>query len=195
MAGYVRAYFKCFFWNGVATRSQYIRFYLVNLVFTSAALYGLFFHHGFVEWESSLGACVPKERVPYVAFLVLAEGASFVFLIFSYVNVVFKSQPLCWRRAYKDLTTVGHRLEWRLYRLLWIWFPWTVLAISELSWGAVRDVVNGCVSSGGTIQFGQSGYRLQLFWALIWPNALLVLAPIVFVYWFFVRWKSDGSGR
>jgi hypothetical protein len=191
LIGYLRAYLHGFLWSGVATRSQYTRLYFVSLAFAGAVLVGLFrdldFLHSHPEFNDRF-PCKPVLPVHFLALFVLAEVASFMFLLFSYAGLYIKGRPFSGQTAYHDLTTVGHRLEWRLYRLLWLWFPLVMLALGLLAAPDFRVVVTDCEVLRDARPMSLFSYKLSLLKSLMLPYLAIMFVAVVGVYWWFVRW-------
>jgi hypothetical protein len=186
---YLSAYLRCFRWKCDDTRVEYGRFYLLNWAFTSYALYLFYWYTSFLQGREISYGCQPEQSLPFLAIFVIAEIASFVLLACSYIDLAFKREALSWRRVLSDFTTIGPRSNWRMYRLMWIWFPYTLLIVTYLSSGAVKDIVTDCVMARGPT--GSIPYSLLLLWPLLWRGLSVASLVIIGANWIAFRWKPS----
>jgi hypothetical protein len=187
---YLRSYLECFKWKCADTRVEYGRFYLLNWAFTSYALFVLYYYTGFLEKHDVSYGCLPEKHLPFPAVFLISEIASFILLACSYIDVALnRANRITWRRITSDFRTIGPRPNWRLYRLMWVWFPYTILIVSLISSGHTQETTAACVYSRAPAEH----YRLHLLWSLIWPGLTVASLLIIGANWLAFRWKLTSK--
>lgn len=183
-----------FFRDNIASRSVFGRFYWVSLFICSFAI---FYHYNIaqqyevaVSGDPNLSRCYPNKTLPFLAFFVLAELASFILLIGSRIAgfVVVRLWPAAVTTAnglpIYSIAQKSNIVFRRLYRLMWGWFPITLTLSVIISQDRLQQSIALCAEAGPS-----ASIWIQ---AIVFPGLVVAFAIVTAANWVFFRWPLDG---
>lgn len=190
-ANYLLSYFRCFQWNCADTRVEYGRFYFLNWAFASLALYIFYGSTNLLTGHAVSYGCEAEKPLPRLSVFFISEATSFLLLSFSYIDLAWKRRTVNWKKIRSDFETIGPRSNWRLYKLMWVWFPYTVLIVSYFASGTIEDVIKDCVGTRGPM--GLLPYSLHLLWPLVWSGLSVAFLLIIGGNWIAFKWQLSAT--
>lgn len=180
--------------ENVITKSQFGRFYWVSLLICAFALY-----YYYLEAQQYGGTSVDHPEcylpgdLPFFAFFVLAEIASFVLLTGARfagwgmvriwtADALVLDENLQARSSPLTRTQRAHVITRRLYGEMWGWFPITLALAVLISGDKLGSVVDDCFRERHLSSIG-------FVTTLIWPGLVVAFVIVAASNWLLFRWR------
>lgn len=179
--------------DNVITKSQFGRFYWVSLFICA---FSLFYYYVVAQQYDSksveFSECTPSSPLPFFAFFVLAEVASFVLLVGAQIagwgmvriwnaDTLILDQNLKLQASELTSARRGHVIGRRLYGQMWGWFPITLALAVAISQNQLASVVSRCADTHLLDSLG-------FLTAVVWPGLVVAFTAVAALNWCLFRW-------